>query len=99
MMETRLKQLVIDETEAWKASCRTGGAVIAGIVLVNIGVGIAGTLLGSHVPSPRQAGLAVTGMLMQGIGGMLVMVYIIPCLLCFARWIGAMWRRRRFCPQ
>ena len=39
------------------------------------------------------------GMLMQVIGGMTVMIFIIPCFLCSARWIGARWRRRRFSRQ
>jgi hypothetical protein len=96
MWQTRLKQLVIAETKAWKRFASGMGIYFGLLMLVPLGVMLAGDWLHGHVVPADPSGVWVVGMVLQGIGGTASWLLAIPLLLRFVRWIEAMWRRRRF---
>jgi len=96
MWQTRLKQLVVAETKAWKRLAWGAGIYFGLVLLMPLGVYLAGASMVSHMKSTRPEGVWIVGMVLQGIGATAFWLRGIPLLLRFVRWIGAMWRRRRF---
>jgi hypothetical protein len=96
MMHTRLQQLVIAEAKAWRQLARGGGIYFGLLLLIPLGVLLAGTSMVSHAKSTRPEGVWIVGMILQGIGVVAFWVLGILLVLRFLRWIEAMWRRRRF---
>jgi hypothetical protein len=96
MWQTRLQQLVIAEAKAWKRFAWGAGIYFGLLLLVPLGVYLAGASMVSHVKSTRPDGVWLAGMALQGIAGAAFWLLLIPLLLRFVQWIEAMWRRRRF---
>ena len=94
--QARLKQLVIEETRAWKRLAWGAGIYFGLLLLLPLGFLLAGASLYDHVVPDRPGGAWFVGMVLQGIGGTSCWLLAIPLLLRLVRWIEAMWRRRRF---
>ena len=96
LWQTRLRQLVMDETRAWKRLAWGAGIYFVLLLLLPLGFLLAGASLYDHVVPDRPGGTWFVGMVLQGIGGTSCWLLAIPLLLRLVRWIEAMWRRRRF---
>jgi hypothetical protein len=96
MMHTRLQQLVAAEAQAWKRFAWGAGIYFGLLLLIPLGVFLAGSSIVSHAKSTRPEGVWITGMMLQGIGVIAFWLLGILLLLRFVRWIEAMWQRRRF---
>ncbi|MCW1921916.1 hypothetical protein OKA05_05090 [Luteolibacter arcticus] len=94
--ETRLRQLVMDETRAWKRLTWGAGIYFGLLLLMPLGVLLAGGWFFDHARPDRSGGARFFGIVLQGIGGASSLLLAIPVLLRFVRWVAAMWRRRRF---
>ncbi|WP_035609781.1 hypothetical protein [Haloferula sp. BvORR071] len=99
MVQIRLQQLVIAESDAWRLFSKALIVVVTGVLLNLLGVWVAGTDIGSHLPSPRSPGIGLLGFALQGIGGFAIIIFAIPLATRFARWLWAIWQRRRFSGQ
>jgi len=96
MAHTRLQQLVVAEAKAWKRFAWGAGIYFGLLLLIPLGIFLAGAWLGSHVKSTRPDGVRFVGLMLQGFGWTVFVLLGIPLLLRFVRWIEAMWQRRRF---
>jgi hypothetical protein len=96
MQQTRLRQLVMDEARAWKSFAWAAGSSIGAFCLLALGIWIAGTFASSHVRSTRPEGMKAAGVILQLIAGLGFWVFGIRTLVRLARWMEAIWRRRRF---
>lgn len=96
MWETRLKQLVVAEAEAWRQLAWAAGIYFGLLLLIPLGMFLADTDLVSHVRSARPGGVRRAGLMLQGFGWTIFLLLGIPVLRRSIHWIKAMWRRRRF---
>ncbi len=96
MLQVRLRQLVAAEAEAWRSFSKVGIAMVTGFLLIPLGTWISGSSLTRHAHPPGSPTLRSIGFLLEGVGGMTVLISLIPFAVCFARWVGAIWQRRRF---
>jgi hypothetical protein len=96
LWQTRLRQLVMDETRALKRLAWGAGIYFGLLLLMPLGVWIAGGAVFDHMVGDRPAGARVVGTIFQFVSGAAFWLLLIPLLLRFVRWIEAMWRRRRF---
>ena len=96
LWETRLRQLVMDETRALKRLAWGAGIYFGLLLLMPLVVWIAGGAVFDHMVGDRPAGARVVGTIFQFVSGAAFWLLLIPLLLRFVRWIEAMWRRRRF---
>ena len=92
----RLQQLILAEARAWKRFAWGGGIYFGLMLLMPLGLLLAGASVYNHVTPSDPGVFWLVGMVLQGISSALFWLLAIPLLLRFVRWIGAMWRRRRF---
>lgn len=96
VVQTRLQQLVIAEADAWRSFRKVGMAMTAGFLLLPIGLWVSGSSIVSHARPTGSPALRSIGFLLEGVGGMTVLISAVPFAVCFARWVEAIWQRRRF---
>ncbi|HEY1120106.1 MAG TPA: hypothetical protein VGE67_00840 [Haloferula sp.] len=93
--QVRLDQLVMDEMRAWRRLAWGAGIYFGLLLLMPLGVLIGGGAIFDHM-SGRPAGFQLIGGILQYIAVVSFLLLAIPILLRLARWVVAMWRRRRF---
>jgi hypothetical protein len=96
LWETHLKQLVIAEAEAWRRFAWGAGIYFGLLLLVPLGILLAGASITDHAKSTRPEGIWIVGLMLQVLGA--AAFYLIGFLVLrrFIRWIKAMRQRRRF---
>jgi len=94
--ESRLKELVVAETKAWKRFAWGAGICFGLLLLILLGVFLAGIGLGSQAPSAGASAARVVGLLLQVLGVFAFWALGILDALLFVLWINSMYQRRRF---
>ena len=88
--QQQLEELVTAESQAFRGCAWTGGLHAAGVSL-----GVVGSLVTSAGASSNLVWLGVIGMVLSSLGGLLVLLFTIPAIYRFFKWIGRMRARRR----